>query len=75
MKEIIQKVSEERLAICDLCENNSKYRPSIRPDEYCILCGCTLVAKAACLSCHCDVLKWNCVLTPEQEEEINMADE
>jgi len=68
---MIQKVRTERLEICSLCENNSKFRPNIlRPDYHCVLCGCTLSAKTSCLSCECDVHKWSSVMTPEQEEEM-----
>lgn len=58
--------------MCSLCENNSKFHKNfLRPDEYCILCGCTLTAKTKCLSCCCDVHKWEAVVTEQQEEEMN----
>ena len=61
------------MKICDVCENNSKFHPSIRPDVHCIICGCTLSAKTSCLSCFCPIYKWREVMTSEQEEEIEQA--
>ena len=73
MKEIIKKVSEERMAICEQCEFHSKFHKTYRPDEHCIDCGCTLLAKTKCLSCECplDEPKWEAVVTEEEEELIN----
>lgn len=72
LKDIIKKVSDERMVICDMCEYNSKFHKTIRPDVHCTDCGCTLSAKTKCLSCSCElpVPKWGAVLTDEQEEEI-----
>lgn len=77
MKEIIQKVSDERMIFCSPCEFNSKnctdklsLMESLRIDEHCVLCGCTLSAKTKCLSCECDVHKWDAVMTEQEEEEI-----
>ena len=43
---------------------------SIRPDEHCTKCSCTLSAKTACLSCECPLMvpKWKAVLTEDEEE-------
>ena len=75
LKEQIQKVSEMRMDICRSCEHNSKFYKSIRPDEHCVICGCTLSAKTSCLSCSCPVYKWREVMTSEQEEEIKHSHE
>ena len=74
LKEQIQRVKKERMEICEACENHSKHHPSVRPDTYCIICGCTLSAKTACLSCSCPIYKWKKVLTAKQEEEIKEGD-
>jgi len=70
MKEVIEKVSEERLAICNECGHHSKYHKTIRPDAHCTLCQCTLIAKTKCLSCECPINKWNALISPEEEETI-----
>ena len=75
LKKAIKQVSYERLLICRECEFNSinvKNKWTIRKDEHCTDCGCTLSAKTKCLSCHCElpVPKWNALLTKEQEQLI-----
>ena len=50
MVEQIELVSIERTAICDVCPNHSKNHKTVRPDEHCVSCGCTLSAKTKCLS-------------------------
>ena len=47
-KAFLQYVSQERLAICNACEehsSNKKDNKSLRPDAHCVECGCTLSAK------------------------------
>jgi len=63
------------MEICNRCPSHSKYHKSIRPDDHCTICECTLSAKVACLSCACPVDKWKAVMTSEQEEEINEKEE
>lgn len=71
LKKAIEKVSKERLAICEYCEYNSRYNITLlRPDIHCTICGCTLSAKTKCLSCCCPEEKWMCVISPEEEEQI-----
>jgi hypothetical protein len=74
LKQLIQQVSCERMEICCECEFNSKNtkKKSIRPDEHCMECGCTLSAKTKCLSCNCplEFPKWEAVITQQQEDEI-----
>ena len=69
LKKEIEKVSSERVSICESCKFHSKNYKSVRPDAHCVNCGCTLSAKTKCLSCECPTGKWSKVLTDEQEEE------
>lgn len=71
LKDIIAKVSSERMTICNACEHHSKNHTNVRPDAHCTNCGCTLSAKTKCLSCACPLKKWTAILTNKQEEEIN----
>lgn len=75
LKELIQKVAQERMIICNKCEHHSKHHNSFRPDNHCVICGCTLSAKTACLSCSCPIYRWREVMNSEQEEEIKQAHE
>jgi hypothetical protein len=70
MKNIIKAVSGYRLDICASCPSHSKHHSSIRPDDHCVVCGCTLAAKTKCFSCECPLNKWLAVTTEEQEQEI-----
>jgi len=73
LKEKIDEVSEERLAICRACplhSSNKEGYKSMRKDEHCTECGCSLLPKTKCLSCECPVDKWGPELTAEQEKEI-----
>lgn len=72
LKEVIEKVSEERMNICEECEFHSKFYPSYRPDAHCTDCGCTLSAKTKCLSCSCPLIppKWEAVISLKEEDEL-----
>ena len=73
LKELIGVVSEERLAICNICEEHSSNKEdytSLRPDAHCTNCGCTLSAKTKCLSCECPLKKWSAILSSDQEEKL-----
>jgi len=75
MKEAIQATSEERMQICRGCEHFSENRKvtgwkTVRPDEHCTSCGCTLSAKTACLSCSCPKNKWLSVISGDGEDEL-----
>jgi hypothetical protein len=72
LKEIIQRVSDERMVICNVCEHNSRFHSTLRPDVHCMDCGCTLIAKTKCLSCFCELehSKWGALVTEEQEDEM-----
>ena len=66
IKKEIEKVSDERISICESCKFHSKNYKSVRPDAHCVNCGCTLSAKTKCLSCECPTGKWKKALTDEQ---------
>lgn len=53
-------------------ENRKKLTDVVikRPDEHCTQCGCTLSAKARCLSCNCPLHKWQAVTTQDDYETI-----
>ena len=73
LKKTIKKTSEERLAICEGCEYHSRNRKNyrtVRPDDHCTHCGCTLAAKTKCLSCACPLEKWVALVTPDEEDEM-----
>lgn len=60
-KAYIEHVSQERLAICEACEEHSSNKEgytSFRRDAHCTNCGCTLAAKTKCLTCECPLKKW-----------------
>jgi len=60
--EYINRMSEARLHICDICPKHSKFHETpLRFDDHCTDCGCTLVAKTKCLSCECPIGKWKAV--------------
>lgn len=72
LKEEIEKIRGFRMDICKECPYNSKFHKTLRPDEHCMLCGCTLSAKTSCLSCECPDIppRWTAVVTQEQEDEM-----
>ena len=67
LKDIVETVSALRLKECSNCSFHSKFHNSIRPDDHCTKCGCTLIAKTKCLSCQCPLSppKWTFVKTDE----------
>ena len=74
---MIEKVSKERMEICRGCKFNSENRKkegykTVRLDEHCTNCGCTLSAKTACLSCECPLeeKKWNAITSQEEYDGI-----
>jgi hypothetical protein len=76
MKEAIEAKREERLKICSECEHHSENKKAtgwktVRIDEHCTSCGCTLSAKTSCLSCSCPKKKWLSVIGGEDEDELN----
>jgi hypothetical protein len=74
LKNEISKVANERIAICESCfyhsKNRSNYK-SLRKDDHCTDCGCTLAAKTKCMSCSCPRDKWKAVITKEEENIID----
>jgi len=78
LKDLIEKTSEERMEICKKCyffSTNAKEHgyKTMRPDEHCSNCGCTLSAKTKCLSCKCPLERWMEIATDEEEQKIKKA--
>ena len=70
-KAFIEHVSNERLAICNSCEehsSNKKNYKTMRIDAHCTECGCTLSAKTKCLTCECPLKKWIAQSIPEEND-------
>ena len=73
LKEEVEKVAQERLAICKGCNFNSTVAKdngtytSWRPDEHCTRCGCNLFVKTRCMSCECPEKFW----LPETDAETD----
>lgn len=77
VKEEIEKMAEERLAICRMCPFNSEVAKKndhdiIRPDEHCLKCGCNLHLKSRYPSAHCPLTppKWGSLATDEESEKL-----
>lgn len=70
LKELIEATAQQRISICRNCEHNSTKHKTMRPDEHCVECGCTLSAKTRCLSCACPLKKWTEIMTEKQEEQF-----
>jgi transcription initiation factor IIE alpha subunit len=70
LKELISSVGEERINICLNCPYHSRFHKTMRPDNHCTDCGCTLAAKTKCLSCECPKGKWKAIVDDAQEEQI-----
>lgn len=71
MKEQIKEVSSKRLAICRDCPFHSSKHKTVRFDEHCTQCGCSLQPKTKCLTCFCPIDKWGPELQPEEQKTIN----
>lgn len=70
-KAFIEYVSNERLTVCNECEehsSNKKNYKTLRLDAHCTNCGCTLSAKTKCLTCECPLKKWLPQPFPENVE-------
>ncbi len=75
LRETIQTISAERLAICDVCVFHSKnHKTPGRPDAHCTDCGCNLDAKSRCLSCSCPKNKWLALMDNYEEEQVLKKD-
>jgi len=73
LRPLISKISKERTAICEQCEFHSKHHKTLRLDEHCTNCGCTLSAKTKCLSCDCPIKKWVALIDGDKEDELKTA--
>ena len=84
MKDVIEQVYQERIAICKSCVAYStngdgcavpfsspccNYNVEVVPGVK--GCGCPLKKKLKCLSCSCPANKWQAVISEKQEQEIN----
>lgn len=79
LKDMIEQVSEERLAICAGCpfqSDNAKrdqgYK-TIRFDLHCISCGCPLQKKSKSLSSSCPKGYWEAVTNDVDRYEIEQT--
>lgn len=72
LKKKIEAVSAQRMALCRQCDFHSNFHGTIRPDEHCTKCGCTLSAKTRCMSCKCPLEdpEWEAVITEAVETKI-----
>lgn len=73
-KEHVEEIAQQRLKICDACPHIDKegtkcFLPGTQP--CCGLCGCKLAWKTRALSEGCDDHRWEPILTPEEEVEVN----
>jgi hypothetical protein len=70
-EEIIELASSLRLEKCNNCQYHSKNHKTIRPDDHCTHCGCSLLPKTKCLSCECplpnDKKQWHPIILKEDE--------
>lgn len=76
VQDSIEKVAEERLAICEVCPDQSENKKkkgydTFRPDVHCTLCGCNLHMKTRALSQECPVSKWKAEISTEEEIELD----
>ena len=54
----VEDIAKKRMSICNDCEHHSKNHNTIRPDEHCTYCGCTLAAKTRSMGSKCPINKW-----------------
>lgn len=77
VKNNIEVISRERLAVCKGCSFNSDHQKTFnnyktfRPDFHCTDCGCNLQTKTRALSQSCPKGKWLAQITEDEEGEIN----
>lgn len=75
LKEAINSMSEERMAICNVCQYNSVNAgtPTIVKSSYCKLCGCPLAAKTKSPTSACPLQppKWDKYMDMHEYEKLN----
>lgn len=64
IKEEVEKVAKERLAICATCDYDSNVRRAkgvnfARLDHFCAACGCCLKLKTRYMAANCGMEKYN----------------
>lgn len=69
LKELIEEVSEKRLAICKPCEFNST-KNKIKVWSKCTDCGCPLIQKSKSLQSKCPKDKWEALTTKKEAQYI-----
>lgn len=86
VKEEVEKIANERYALCTVCPKNSKnsdkpffdpgkYYSTLRPDEHCSMCACNIHAKNRSLHTDCPIDTWKAVATIEQAAKIAVVTE
>lgn len=73
-KEHIEQVYNERLKICNTCDDIDKEGVKCEvplTNPCCGLCGCSLSLKLRSLSSECPKGKWVAITTEEEEDLIN----
>lgn len=79
VKEEVEKIANERYAICKGCDKIStapddelkgKNYNKLRPDEHCTICACNIHAKVRSLKTKCPIDKWGPEATQEEEVEL-----
>lgn len=77
VKEEVEKVAAERIAICRTCPFNSEVARTngetiLRTDEHCLKCGCNLHLKTRALSAQCPLEPplWASIASDEETKKI-----
>lgn len=75
VKDVIEEMAQERLAVCRACPFNSEVaraegKTIMRKDEHCLDCGCNLHLKSRAPSSECPQKKWLALATTEESRQI-----
>jgi transcription elongation factor Elf1 len=84
VKQEVEKIANERHALCKVCPKNSSnhdkegfdpgaYYNKLRPDEHCSMCACNLHAKVRSLHTDCPIDKWKAVADNKEAAQIAIA--
>lgn len=70
----VELIAAERMSVCSACphldtEGDQCMVPGTQP--CCKLCGCSLGLKTRALSAACDDNRWQAILTPEEQEQLD----
>jgi hypothetical protein len=69
--EFVEKVFNERLKICNSCDQKGDKCAVPGTQPCCGECGCSLGFKLRSLSSDCPLDKWKAVMTQEEEDKLN----